>query len=128
MKKIIRTDKAPLPVGPCNQAVVINGLVFTAGQIAIDPATNQLLPGDVEAQTRLVMENLGALLNAAGASLERVIKTTIFLKDMNDFPRVNAVYGSFFEAASAPARSTVEVSRLPKDVLVEIECIAEVNG
>ena len=128
MKKIIRTDKAPLPVGPYNQAVVINGLVFTAGQIAIDPATNQLLPGDVEAQTRLVMENLGALLNAAGASLERVIKTTIFLKDMNDFPRVNAVYGSFFEAASAPARSTVEVSRLPKDVLVEIECIAEVNG
>ena len=102
--------------------------MFTAGQIAIDPATNQLLPGDVEAQTRLVMENLGALLNAAGASLERVIKTTIFLKDMNDFPRVNAVYGSFFEAASAPARSTVEVSRLPKDVLVEIECIAEVNG
>lgn len=128
MKKIIRTDKAPLPVGPYNQAVVINGLVFTAGQIAIDPATNQLLPGDVEAQTRLVMENLGALLNAAGASLERVIKTTIFLKDMNDFPRVNAVYGSFFEEASAPARSTVEVSRLPKDVLVEIECIAEVNG
>ncbi|MCB9088816.1 MAG: RidA family protein [Calditrichae bacterium] len=128
MKKIIRTDKAPLPVGPYNQAVVINGLVFTAGQIAIDPATNQLLPGDVEAQTRLVMENLRALLNAAGASLERVIKTTIFLKDMNDFPRVNAVYGSFFEAASAPARSTVEVSRLPKDVLVEIECIAEVNG
>ncbi|MCB0259646.1 MAG: RidA family protein [Calditrichaeota bacterium] len=128
MKKIIRTDKAPLPVGPYNQAVVINGLVFTAGQIAIDPATNQLLPGDVETQTRLVMENLGALLNAAGASLERVIKTTIFLKDMNDFPRVNAVYGSFFEEASAPARSTVEVSRLPKDVLVEIECIAEVNG
>ena len=128
MKKIIRTDKAPLPVGPYNQAVVINGLVFTAGQIAIDPATNQLLPGDVEAQTRLVMENLRALLNAAGASLERVIKTTIFLKDMNDFPRVNAVYGSFFEEASAPARSTVEVSRLPKDVLVEIECIAEVNG
>ncbi|MCB0289098.1 MAG: RidA family protein [Calditrichaeota bacterium] len=128
MKKIVRTDKAPLPVGPYNQAVVINGLVFTAGQIAIDPATNQLLPGDVEAQTRLVMENLGALLNAAGASLERVIKTTIFLKDMNDFPRVNAVYGSFFEEASAPARSTVEVSRLPKDVLVEIECIAEVNG
>ena len=128
MKKIVRTDKAPLPVGPYNQAVVINGLVFTAGQIAIDPATNQLLPGDVETQTRLVMENLGALLNAAGASLERVIKTTIFLKDMNDFPRVNAVYGSFFEAANAPARSTVEVSRLPKDVLVEIECIAEVNG
>ena len=128
MKKIVRTDKAPLPVGPYNQAVVINGLVFTAGQIAIDPATNQLLPGDVETQTRLVMENLGALLNAAGASLERVIKTTIFLKDMNDFPRVNAVYGSFFEEASAPARSTVEVSRLPKDVLVEIECIAEVNG
>ena len=128
MKKIVRTDKAPLPVGPYNQAVVINGLVFTAGQIAIDPATNQLLPGDVETQTRLVMENLRALLNAAGASLERVIKTTIFLKDMNDFPRVNAVYGSFFEEASAPARSTVEVSRLPKDVLVEIECIAEVNG
>ena len=128
MKKIVRTDKAPLPVGPYNQAVIVNGLVFTAGQIAIDPATNQLLPGDVETQTRLVMENLGALLNAAGASLERVIKTTIFLKDMNDFPRVNAVYGSSFEAASAPARSTVEVSRLPKDVLVEIECIAEVNG
>lgn len=128
MKKIVRTDKAPLPVGPYNQAVIANGLVFTAGQIAIDPATNQLVPGDVEAQTRLVMENLRAVLNAAGTSLERVIKTTIFLKDMNDFPRVNAVYGSSFEAASAPARSTVEVSRLPKDVLVEIECIAEVNG
>lgn len=128
MKKIVRTDKAPLPVGPYNQAVIVNGLVFTAGQIAIDPATNHLMLGDVEAQTRLVMENLRALLNAAGTGLERVIKTTIFLKDMNDFPRMNAVYGSFFEEAGAPARSTVEVSRLPKDVLVEIECIAEVSG
>lgn len=101
MKKIVRTDKAPLPVGPYNQAVIVNGLVFTAGQIAIDPATNHLMLGDVEAQTRLVMENLRALLNAAGTGLERVIKTTIFLKDMNDFPRMNAVYGSFLKK---PAR------------------------
>lgn len=128
MKKIIKTDQAPNPVGPYNQATVVNGLVYTAGQIAIDPSTNEVVHGDVQAQTRLVMNNLKAVLEAAGSDFSHVIKTTIFIKDMNDFAKINAVYAEFFDEATAPSRSTVEVSRLPKDVLVEIDCIAEVIG
>lgn len=125
MKKIVRTDKAPNPVGPYNQAVVAGNLVFTAGQVAIDPRTNQVLAGGIQDQTRLVLQNLQAILHAAGSDFGKVLKTTVFLKNMNDFPAMNAVYAEFFPE-NPPARSTVEVGRLPKDVLVEIECIAEV--
>lgn len=125
MKKIVRTDKAPNPVGPYNQAVVAGNLVFTAGQVAIDPRTNQALEGGIQDQTRLVLQNLQAILHAAGSDFGKVLKTTVFLKNMNDFPAMNAVYAEFFPE-NPPARSTVEVGRLPKDVLVEIECIAEV--
>lgn len=123
MKKIVQTNRAPDPVGPYNQAVVYNGLVFTAGQIAIDPATNQLVGGDIQTQTRRVLENLGAVLQAAGSDFAHVLKTTVFLQDMNDFAAMNEVYGEFF-VTDPPARSAVEVRRLPKDVKVEIECIA----
>jgi len=125
-KTIVKTSDAPDPVGPYNQAVCAGGMVYTAGQIAIDPSTNQLLDGSVEEQAHQVMKNLGAVLAAAGSSFDNVVKTTIFLKSMDDFATVNAVYGTFF-AENAPARSTVEVSRLPKDVLVEIDCIAIVK-
>jgi 2-iminobutanoate/2-iminopropanoate deaminase len=125
MKKIIKTEQAPRPVGPYNQAIVVNGFVFTAGQISIDPKTNQLPGGGIREQTRLVLTNLGAVLHAAGTGFNKVVKTTVFLKNMDDFPLMNEVYAEFF-SENAPARSAVEVSRLPKDVLVEIECIAEV--
>jgi len=127
MKKIVKTAKAPNPVGPYNQAIVFNGLVFTAGQIAIDPATNQVTDGDISEQTELVLQNLGAVLKAAGTDFRNVLKTTVFLKNMSDFPAMNDVYGRFF-SENSPARSAVEVSRLPKDVLVEIECVAVVPG
>ena len=122
-KKIIETDKAPKPIGPYSQAVQFGELIFTSGQIAIDPVSGDLLDANVEEQTQLVLKNLKAVLSEAGSSLDKVIKTTIFLKDMNDFVKVNEVYGSYFDA-SKPARSTVEVSCLPKNVLVEIDCIA----
>lgn len=125
MQRIVKTDQAPQPVGPYSQAIIVNGFVLTAGQIAIDPETNQLIGGGIDEQTRLVLNNLGAVLHAAGTDFNKVVKTTVFLKNMDDFPLMNKVYAEFF-AKSAPARSTVEVSRLPKDVLVEIECIAEV--
>jgi len=124
-KKIIETDKAPKPIGPYSQAVQFGDLLFTSGQIAIDPASGEILVGNVEDQTHLVLENLNAVLSEAGSSLDKVIKTTIFLKDMNDFVKVNEVYAKFFDA-SKPARSTVEVSCLPKNVLVEIDCIASI--
>ncbi len=125
-KRVIQTDKAPNPVGPYNQAIAASGeMVFASGQIAIDPATNTLAhEGDVKKQTALVMSNLAAVLEAAGATFADVVKTTIFLADMNDFAAVNGVYAQSFDEASAPARATVEVARLPKDVLVEIDCIA----
>ncbi|ERT03894.1 rutC family protein [Lyngbya aestuarii BL J] len=124
-RQIIRTDKAPAPVGPYNQAVIANGMVFVAGQISIDPTTNQIVHlQDVAKQTEQIMANLEAVLSAAGASWSEVVKTTIFLKDMNDFAAINSVYGQYFETENAPARACVEVSRLPKDVLVEIDCIA----
>lgn len=121
----IATDAAPAAIGPYSQAVRAGGLVFCSGQIALDAATGALVgEGDVVAQTRRVMENLGAVLEAAGASFDSVVKTTIFVKDLNDFVAVNEVYASFFGDAPPPARATVEVSRLPKDVLVEIDAIA----
>ncbi|NET60059.1 MAG: RidA family protein [Symploca sp. SIO2E6] len=125
-KKIIRTDNAPAPVGPYNQAIAASGtLIFVAGQIPLDPTTGEIIGADdVVQQTEQVMANLEAILTAAGATFEDVVKTTVFLADMNDFAVVNQVYAKYFNAESAPARACVEVSRLPKNVLVEIECVA----
>ena len=124
MKRIIYTDNAPAPIGPYSQAIIAEGsLLFTAGQIALDAESGEIIGGDIAQQTEKVIENLKAILEAGGSSLSKVIKTTVYLKDMNDFPAMNEVYNNFFET-SAPARSTVEVARLPKDVLVEIDCIA----
>ena len=125
-KKIINPPDAPQPIGPYNQAVKIDHLVYTSGQIAIDPQTNQMIRGDAAEQTRRVLTNLKAVLQGAGSSLERVIKVCVFLKSMNDFSAMNAVYGEFFSPSTAPARSTIEVARLPKDALVEIEAVAAV--
>ncbi len=125
-RKIIQTDKAPKPVGPYNQAVRVGNLLFCSGQISINPKTNQVEIGDVKSQAKLVLENLKALLGAAGASLSSVVKTTIFLKNMDDFADVNEVYASYF-TTDFPARSTIEVSALPKGVDVEIEAIASLN-
>lgn len=125
-KKIILTPHAAQPIGPYNQAVVTGNLVYTSGQIPIDPATGQLVAGDVKAQTAAVLQNLKAILEAAGTGIDKVVKTTVFLKDMNDFAAMNEVYGNVFSnKALAPARSTIEVARLPKDVRVEIEAVAE---
>jgi 2-iminobutanoate/2-iminopropanoate deaminase len=125
--KNILTDKAPAPIGPYSQAILVDGkFLYTAGQVAIDPATNQLVEGDIKVQTRRVLQNLEAILKAGGASLSAVVKTTVFLKDMNEFAAMNEVYAEFF-SESKPARSTVEVARLPKDVRVEIEAIAVVE-
>ncbi|XGV88477.1 MAG: RidA family protein [Limnothrix sp. BL-A-16] len=127
-KQVIQTDKAPNPVGPYNQAIVANGMLFASGQISIDPATNQLVhEGDVAAQTERVMQNLQAVLEAGGTSFANVVKTTIFLANMDDFATVNGVYAKYFDEATAPARATVEVARLPKNVLVEIDCTAIVD-
>lgn len=123
MKNVIATEKAPKALGPYSQAIVANGMVFCSGQVALDPATNQVVEGDVGRQTERVLKNLSAVLAAAGTSLDKVVKTTVFLKNMSDFAAMNEVYGKFF-AAQPPARSTVEVARLPKDVLVEIDVIA----
>jgi 2-iminobutanoate/2-iminopropanoate deaminase len=122
-KTIIQTTQAPAAIGPYSQAVRSNGLLFTAGQIAINPETGHVVDGDIKAQTRRVLENLKAILRAGGTDLDRVVKTTVFIKDMNEFAAMNEVYGEFF-AKDPPARSTVEVARLPKDVRVEIEAIA----
>ncbi len=124
---VIATDQAPAAIGPYSQAVRAGHLLFTAGQIPLDPATGQVVPGGIAGQTARVLENLKAILEAAGSSLDKVVKTTVFLKDFNDFAAMNAVYATYLgpEGTPAPARSTVEVARLPKDVLVEIEAIAE---
>lgn len=122
-KKIISTEKAPSAIGPYSQANQLGNLVFTSGQIPLDPKTMEVVSGGVTEQTEQVMKNLMAVLTEAGASAESVIKTTCFIKDMNDFVAFNAVYGTYFPNA-APARSCVEVARLPKDVLVEVEAIA----
>ncbi len=123
MKKEIKTQNAPAAIGPYSQAIEANGFIFVSGQIAIDPSTGDLSTGDVEEQTRLVLTNLNSVLEAAGSSLENVVKCTVFLQDMNDFSKMNAVYDEFFNAPY-PARAAVEVARLPKDVKVEIEAIA----
>ena len=120
---VIATDRAPAAIGPYSQAIVANGLVFTAGQIPLDPATLTLVEGDVTVQTEQVMRNLEAVLAAAGTSFARVVKTTCFLADLADFPAFNAVYGRAFPT-SPPARSTVQVARLPMGALVEVECVA----
>ncbi len=125
-KKVIRTANAPAPVGPYNQAIAASGtMVFLAGQIALDPRTGEIVgTGDVVAQTKQVMSNIEAVLTEAGANWSNVVKTGVFLKDLADFTTVNEVYAQYFDEATAPARACVEVARLPKDVLVEIECIA----
>ena len=126
MKEIISTDKAPAAIGPYSQAVLTGNLLFTSGMIPIDPATGQLVEGGIEVQARQAIGNLAALLEASGTGLDKVVKTVVFIKDMNDFAKVNEVYASFFKE-SFPARSCVEVARLPKDVLIEIEAIAEIG-
>jgi 2-iminobutanoate/2-iminopropanoate deaminase len=124
-RKVIQTDQAPAPVGPYNQAIAATGqLVFVAGQIPLDPITGQIVGEAVAEQTERAIANLKAILEAAGATLADVVKTSVFLADMNDFGAMNAVYAQYFDEATAPARACVEVSRLPKDVRVEIECIA----
>jgi 2-iminobutanoate/2-iminopropanoate deaminase len=122
MKDIISTEKAPKAIGPYSQAVRANGFLFTAGQVALDPATGNVVEGDVAAQTARVMENLKAIVEAAGSRLEHAVKATVYLKDMGDFSAMNEVYGKYF-SRNPPARSTVEVSRLPKDVRVEIDLV-----
>jgi len=123
MREVVATKDAPQAIGPYSQAIKANGLIFTSGQIAFDPATNQIIQGDVAAQTERVLKNLEAILKAAGSGLERVVRTTVFLKNMGDFAAMNEVYGRFWKS-SPPARSTVEVARLPRDVTVEIDVIA----
>lgn len=122
-RQIISTDKAPAAAGPYSQAVRVNNSIFTAGQIAIDPATGKLIEGNIAAQTRQVLKNLSAVLEAAGSSLERVVKTTVFLASLDDFAAMNQVYAEFFPT-NPPARSTVEVARLPLGALVEIDAVA----
>ena len=124
MKQIISTDKAPQAIGPYSQAIEVNGMIFTSGVIPINPATGELVTGSIEEQATQAIGNLAALLEAAGSSTEKVIKTTVFIKDMNDFAKVNEIYAKYF-TKDFPARSCVEVARLPKDVLIEIEAIAE---
>ncbi len=124
MKQIISTDKAPQAIGPYSQAIEVNGMVFTSGVIPINPATGELVTGTIEEQATQAIGNLAALLEAAGTSTDKVMKTTVFIKDMNDFGKVNEIYAKYF-TKDFPARSCVEVARLPKDVLIEIEAIAE---
>lgn len=122
-KTVVYSDKAPEPIGPYSQAIQAGNMLFVSGQISIDKASGNIITSDVEAETHQVMANLAEILKSAGLEFKNVVKTTIFLKDMNNFPRVNEVYGKYFQD-SPPARETVEVSRLPKDVNVEISCIA----
>jgi 2-iminobutanoate/2-iminopropanoate deaminase len=123
MRDVISTPDAPKAIGPYSQAIRANGFVFISGQVAIDPSTQQVISGDVATQTERVMKNLSAILKAAGTGLDKVVRSTVFLKNMGDFAAMNEVYGKYFTSAP-PARSTVEVARLPKDVLVEIDVIA----
>ena len=123
MNDIVLTDKGPKPIGPYSQAVKSDGFLFASGQVALDPRTNEFIGGDIRQQTERAIENIKAVLEAAGSNLDHVVKTTVFLKDLNDFAAMNEAYGKYFSAAP-PARSTVQVARLPKDALVEIEAIA----
>jgi 2-iminobutanoate/2-iminopropanoate deaminase len=122
-RKILQSTHAPEPIGPYSQAIQIDKIIFTSGQIAINPRTGIVESSDIAAQTKQVLENLSAVLKPAGVSLAQVVKTTIFLKDMNDFPKVNEIYATYFHDLP-PARSTVQVARLPKDALIEIDCVA----
>jgi len=126
MKKIISTDRAPKAIGPYSQAVISNGFAFLSGQIPLDPATNQLIEGDITAQTERVFENIKGLLEACGSSLGQVVKTTVFIKDMGEFSKMNEVYARYFPE-NPPSRSTIEAARLPRDVRIEIECVALVG-
>jgi 2-iminobutanoate/2-iminopropanoate deaminase len=126
MKEIISTTKAPAAIGPYSQAVKLGNMIYTSGMIPLVPETMQIVEGDVQQQTKQVLENLKVLLESTGSSLENVIKTTVFIKDMNEFPKINEIYGQYF-SSKQPARSCVEVARLPKDVLVEIEVIAYIE-
>lgn len=126
MKQIISSEKAPKAIGPYSQAVIHDGIAYLSGQIPLDPATGQLAPADIAVQTERVLENIRAVLEAAGASFGSVLKTTVFLKDMGDFPKMNEVYARYF-AENPPARSTVQAAKLPRDVMVEIDAIAAVG-
>ncbi len=123
MKEIISTQRGPKAIGPYSQAIKANGFLFVSGQIPIDPQTNQMIEGDITRQTERVLENLKGIVEAAGSSLNRVVKTTVYLKDLSDFAAMNEVYGRYFPSAS-PARATVEVARLPRDLRIEIDLIA----
>ena len=123
-KRIIKSDKIPTPIGPYNQAVAVGNLLYLSGQIPLDPSTNTIVPGGVVEQTHQVLKNISSILSAAGTSLENVVKATVFLKNMQDFAEMNKVYAEYIKAEWAPARSTIEVARLPKDALVEIEVVA----
>jgi 2-iminobutanoate/2-iminopropanoate deaminase len=125
MKDVVITDRGPKPIGPYSQAIKCNGFLFLSGQVALDPKTNEFTAGDIRQQTERTLENIKGILEAAGGNLHHVVKTTVFLKDMNDFSAMNEVYGRYFTSAP-PARSTVQVARLPKDALVEIEVVATV--
>ena len=125
MKDIVTTDRGPKPIGPYSQGVKANGLLYLSGQVALDPKTNEMMAGDIRQQTERTLDNIKGILEAAGSNLHHVVKTTVFLKDMNEFAQMNEVYGRYFTAAP-PARSTVQVARLPKDALVEIEVIAAI--
>lgn len=124
MKTIIKTDKAPMPIGPYNQAILVNNTLYASGQIAINPATNELISGNIKEETKQVMENLAAVLDAAGMHFSNVVKCSIFVSDMNDFTAINNIYGTYFDDDNAPARETVQVAVLPKRVNVEISLIA----
>lgn len=124
--KIIHTDKAPKAIGPYSQAVAVGDFLFCSGQIPLIPETMEIIAGDVEVQTQRVIQNLEAVLEANGLSLQNIVKTTLFIKDMNEFPKINGVYEKMF-GSHRPARSTVEVARLPRDVKVEIECVASLK-
>lgn len=128
MKKIINTSKAPAPIGPYNQAVLTGNTLYTSGQIAIDPTTNKLFEGTLEEETHLVMRNLAAILEKAGMTFDNVIKTSIFISDMNNFNIINKIYAEYFNESTAPARETVEVANLPKFVNVEISAIAVLDA
>ncbi len=124
MKKVIQTKNAPAPLGPYNQAILVKDTLYMSGQIAINPKTGVLITENISTETKQVMENLKAVLDAANMNFEHVVKTTIFISDMNDFALINAIYGSYFDEATAPARETVQVAKLPKNVNVEISMIA----
>lgn len=123
MKQAVKTDKAPQAIGPYSQAIEVNGMIYTSGVVPIDPATGEVVEGDIKVQATRVFDSMKALLEAAGSSCEDVVKTTVFIKDMNDFAALNEIYATYF-TGTFPARSCVEVARLPKDVLIEMEAIA----